>query len=104
MKFCSPTNEEDHNLVVNEIGLMNKCSTHDTVLKIYDSFDYKNRIWIFMELMDCSLLDILNKYNERYTENVVKYILWQILRGLDFLHENHIIHRDIKSDNILVNS
>jgi len=64
MKFCSPGTEEDRNMVINEIGLMNKCAAHETVLKIYNSFDYKNRIWIFLEIMDCSLLDILEKYNE----------------------------------------
>lgn len=104
MKFCSPSNEEDRNLVINEIGLMNKCRSHETVLKIFDSFDFKGRIWIFLEIMDCSLLDVIDAYKHRYSENVVKYILWQVLRGLNFLHSNSIIHRDIKSDNILVNS
>ena len=104
MKFCSPNNDEDRNMVINEIGLMNKCREHDTVLKIFSAFDYRDRIWIFLELMDCSLLDIIEARHETYSENVVKYILWQILRGLKFLHQNQIIHRDIKSDNILVNS
>ena len=91
-------------MVINEIGLMNKCRAHPTVLKIFDSFDYKNRIWIFLELMDCSLLDIIESKHESYSENCVKYILYQVLLGLDFLHSKSIIHRDIKSDNILVSS
>ena len=91
-------------MVINEIGLMNKCRAHDTVLQIYNSFDYRDRIWIFLEIMDCSLLDILEKYYDKWSEGVVKYILWQVLRGLDFLHKMNIIHRDIKSDNILVNT
>lgn len=76
MKFCSPSNEEDRNMVINEIGLMNQCRAHETVLKIFNSFDYKNRIWIFLELMDCSLLDIIEDYHDKYSENIVKYILW----------------------------
>lgn len=104
MKFCSPTTEDDRTMVINEIGLMNKCCVHDTVLKIYNSYDYRDRIWIFLEIMDCSLLDIIEVYKDKYNENVIKYILWQILRGLHFLHQNSIIHRDIKSDNILVNT
>ena len=55
LKFCEPRKEADRNLVINEIGLMNQCQGQDTVLKIYSSHDFKDRIWIFLEIMDCDL-------------------------------------------------
>jgi len=66
----------ERNLVINEIGLMNQCRDNETVLKIYNSFDYKGAIWIFLELMDCSLLNVIETYNGLFSENVIKYILW----------------------------
>ena len=86
LKFCEPKTNSDRNLIINEIGLMNQCQDQDTVLKIYRSYDYRDRIWIFLELMSCDLTSVIDNYHERYSENVVKYILWKILVGLHNLH------------------
>ena len=38
-----------------------------------------------------------------YSENCIKFICYKVLSGLKFLHERNVIHRDIKSDNVLFN-
>ena len=103
MKFCTPKEESEKNMLINEIGLMNQCQGDDSVVQIYGSFDYRDRIWIFLELMDDDLTSIIMQYHLIYSENVVKFILLKILTGLEHMHSLNVIHRDIKSDNVLVN-
>ena len=46
------------------------------MLQIYACFDFRDRIWIFLELMDTDLTDFIDKYYGQYSEGVCKYVLW----------------------------
>lgn len=51
-----------------------------------EAYDFKNRLWIFVELMDDALTSYVQTLYESYSEDVVRYVLKKSLEGLDFLH------------------
>mmetsp|Transcript_9891 Transcript_9891/g.7440 ORF Transcript_9891/g.7440 Transcript_9891/m.7440 type:complete len:87 (-) Transcript_9891:349-609(-) len=83
-----PKSEKERNIIKNEIGLMIKCAKEtDSILQCYEVFDYKERLWLFLEYMDCGCLtDLAEESKGQIPENICAYILYQTLRGLDFLH------------------
>lgn len=76
-------------------------NTHENIILMHDAFIHANSVYIVFEKMDSNLLDILNK-NHLFTNDHIQHLIYILLKTLDFLHDNNIIHRDIKPTNILV--
>ncbi|NXB76643.1 PAK3 kinase, partial [Donacobius atricapilla] len=58
-------------------------------------------LWLVTEYMDGGTLnDVIRETH--MSEDEIAAVSWQCLQGLDFLHSNHVMHRDVKSLNILL--
>lgn len=73
-------------MMKNEVALMNKFRGDKIVLEIFDQYSFKNRLWIFVELMEDAMTPIIDNLKTNYSENICKYIFKQVLLGLNAMH------------------
>ena len=85
--------------------MLKKLADHPNIVKLVDIVSSKsNAVYLVFEFVEFDLFKLLRKENVAFTKPQIKFIFKQIMEGLVFMHKKRIIHRDIKSENILINA
>ena len=85
-----------------EINILSQCN-NQYIVHYYGSYIKGHQIWIILEFCDGgSLFELIKILPRNFNEEEIASLIYMILKGLVFLHENKKIHRDIKTENILL--
>ncbi|XP_060524087.1 serine/threonine-protein kinase 3-like [Cylas formicarius] len=96
--------DTDLHEIIKEISIMQQCDS-PYVVRYYGSYFKNTDLWIIMEYCGAgSVSDIIRLRKKTLSECEIATILSDALKGLEYLHANRKIHRDIKAGNILLNT
>uniref|UniRef100_A0A671S0Q0 non-specific serine/threonine protein kinase n=1 Tax=Sinocyclocheilus anshuiensis TaxID=1608454 RepID=A0A671S0Q0_9TELE len=85
-----------------EIDILASCDHHN-IVKLLDAFYYESKLWILIEFCAGGAIDAVMLELERpLTEPQIRVVCKQSLDALQYLHDNKVIHRDLKAGNILL--
>ncbi|KAM8721839.1 mitogen-activated protein kinase kinase kinase kinase 4-like isoform 13-T13 [Acanthopagrus schlegelii] len=109
IKVMDVTEDEEEEIKL-EINMLKKYSHHRNIATYYGAFIKKSppghddQLWLVMEFCGAgSITDLVkNTKGNQLKEDWIAYISREILRGLAHLHAHHVIHRDIKGQNVLL--
>ncbi|XP_028993050.1 serine/threonine-protein kinase SIK1 [Betta splendens] len=96
----NPSNLEK---IYREVQIM-KLLNHPHIIKLYQVMETKDMLYIVTEYAkNGEMFDHLTS-NGRMSEDEARKKFWQILTAVDYCHRHHIVHRDLKTENLLLDA
>ncbi|KAL7728808.1 hypothetical protein ACLKA6_004161 [Drosophila palustris] len=88
---------------IREISLL-KNLKHKNVVQLFDVVISGNNLYMIFEYLNMDLKKLMDKKKDVFTPQLIKSYMFQILDALNFCHTNRILHRDLKPQNLLVDT
>uniref|UniRef100_A0A7S1TDK2 Protein kinase domain-containing protein n=1 Tax=Compsopogon caeruleus TaxID=31354 RepID=A0A7S1TDK2_9RHOD len=97
----SPDDEETQTIVRRETEFAKAHFCHCRLVQTKAVFRIRRMFFVVMDFMAGGTLESLLDHTGKQPENVCRIIIRQVLEGLEFLHQNDVVHRDVKPANII---
>ena len=97
----------NYNSIQQETSLMRQLINCKYIVKYHGSYFSRksNTLWLILEYCSSgSVIDLMFAMDRTFTEIEISTIIFMVLKGLIYIHQKKLIHRDIKGSNILINS
>lgn len=90
---------------IREISLMKELK-HENIVGLHDVIHTENKLMLVFDYMDGDLKKYMDTKGDRGAlhPDLIKSFMYQLLKGVDFCHKNKVLHRDLKPQNLLINS
>ncbi|KAH8741576.1 cdc2-like protein kinase [Cryptosporidium ryanae] len=88
---------------IREISLLKELQ-HPNIVSLFDVIHSEKRLTLVFEFMEKDLKMVLDAHKSGLDDKTIKIYLYQLLRGVAHCHQHRILHRDLKPQNLLINS
>ncbi|XP_039439320.1 serine/threonine-protein kinase 10 isoform X4 [Culex pipiens pallens] len=101
-KMCTLEDEENLSDHMVEIDILSEIK-HGNIVELYEAYSIDDKLWMLIEYCDGGALDsIMVELEKPLTEPQIAYVCKHMVAGLNHLHKNKVIHRDLKAGNVLL--
>ena len=88
---------------IREISLLKELN-HINIVKLYEVLHSPKKLTLVFEYVEQDLKKVIDSSNGKGLDmKLVKSFLYQLLKGVDYIHKNKVLHRDLKPQNLLIN-
>ncbi|KPM02621.1 CDC42 binding protein kinase alpha-like protein [Sarcoptes scabiei] len=100
-KICELKEDDLEDFVV-EIDVLTECR-HPNIVQMIEAYFFDGKLWMLIEFCEGGAIDsIMMDLEKPLNEEQIRYVCHEIVRGLKYLHEKKVIHRDLKAGNVLL--